>query len=78
MSSSLTGKVEGSVEIKAPAEMFHDMLLNRPHHISNASTDKVQACDLHEGDWGKEGSTICWSYSHGKIYLVNQGTILHI
>ncbi|XVF85382.1 hypothetical protein PTKIN_Ptkin17bG0113300 [Pterospermum kingtungense] len=64
MSSSLTGKLEGSVEIKASAEMFHDLLLSRPHHISKASTDKVHACDLHEGDWGNEGSIICWTFSH--------------
>ncbi|XWS34486.1 hypothetical protein CRYUN_Cryun21dG0042300 [Craigia yunnanensis] len=61
-SSSLTGKLEASFDINASAEMFHDMLLNRPHHVSNACADKVQACDLHEGDWGNEGSIICWSY----------------
>ncbi|XP_022735097.1 MLP-like protein 31 [Durio zibethinus] len=64
MSSSLTGKLEGSVEIQASAEEFHDMLSNRPHHVSNASADKVQGCDLHEGDWGKQGSIVCWSYFH--------------
>ncbi|EOY01011.1 MLP-like protein 28, putative [Theobroma cacao] len=64
MSSSLTGKLEAYVEIKASAEMFMDMLCNRPHHVSNACSDKVQACDLHDGDWGKEGSIICWSYVH--------------
>ncbi|XP_022776426.1 MLP-like protein 28 [Durio zibethinus] len=62
--SSLIGKVETDVELKASAEKFHDMFCNRPHHISNASSDKVQACSLHEGDWGKEGSIICWNYVH--------------
>ncbi|KAI6668164.1 hypothetical protein NL676_028576 [Syzygium grande] len=28
------------------------------------STDKIQGVDLHNGDWGKAGSVICWSYTH--------------
>ncbi|XVE92013.1 hypothetical protein REPUB_Repub01dG0060600 [Reevesia pubescens] len=70
--SSLTGKMEASVEIKASAEMFHDLMFNRPHHVSNACPDKVQACDLHYGGWGKHGSIVCWSYFHGKIQRYNQ------
>ncbi|OMO99693.1 hypothetical protein COLO4_13134 [Corchorus olitorius] len=64
MSSSLTGKMEGSVEIEAPAEAFHEMFLKRPHHISNACAHKVQGCDLHEGEFGKPGSIVCFRYFH--------------
>ncbi|XVE92011.1 hypothetical protein REPUB_Repub01dG0060400 [Reevesia pubescens] len=64
MSSSLTGKLEASAEIEASAEMFHDMMFSRPHHVSNACPDKIQACDLHYGGWGKHGSIVCWSYFH--------------
>ena len=63
---SLFGKVEADVEIKAPAEKFHELFSCRPHHISNVSPGKVQGCALHEGDWGKEGSVIFWDYVHGK------------
>ncbi|EOY01017.1 MLP-like protein 28 [Theobroma cacao] len=64
MSSVLTGKLEADVEIKASAEKFHDMFCNRPHHVSKASSDKIQGCDLHDGDWGTVGSIVYWSYVH--------------
>ncbi|EEF28117.1 Major latex protein, putative [Ricinus communis] len=28
------------------------------------SPDKIQKCDLHEGEWGKHGTIICWNYTH--------------
>jgi len=61
---TLFGKVETDVEIKASAEKFHEVFSGRPHHISNVSSDKIQGCALHEGDWGKEGSVIYWDYVH--------------
>ncbi|GKU98018.1 hypothetical protein SLEP1_g11075 [Rubroshorea leprosula] len=59
-----TGKVETDVELKASAEKFHEVFCGRPHHISNVSPDKIQGVELHDGEWGKEGSIICWSYVH--------------
>ncbi|CAK9324048.1 unnamed protein product [Citrullus colocynthis] len=59
---SLAGKVEAQVEMKAPASKLHEMIVKRPHHISNVSGDKIQGCQLHEGDWGKAGSIISWNY----------------
>ncbi|KAL0003971.1 hypothetical protein SO802_011532 [Lithocarpus litseifolius] len=59
---SLFGKVEADVEIKAPAEKFHEIISCRPHHISNVSPGKIQGCALHEGEWGNEGSVINWDY----------------
>ncbi|CAF2063922.1 BnaC06g31980D [Brassica napus] len=64
--SSLLGKLEAYVEIKASAEQFHNMFTARPHHVSKASPGYIQGCDLHEGDWGKPGSVIFWNYFHGK------------
>ncbi|GLT99821.1 hypothetical protein SLE2022_172340 [Rubroshorea leprosula] len=61
---SLYGKLEADVEIKAPANKFHEVFCSRPHHISTMSPDKIQACNLHEGDLGKEGSVIGWNYVH--------------
>ncbi|XP_030529105.1 MLP-like protein 28 [Rhodamnia argentea] len=58
------GKVETDVEIKAPADKFHQVISCRPHHISNMSPGTVRGVDLHDGDWGKAGSIICWSYTH--------------
>ncbi|KAM4119710.1 hypothetical protein ACJW30_03G080200 [Castanea mollissima] len=61
---SLFGKVEADVEIKAPAEKFHEIVSCRPHHISSVSPGLIQGCALHEGDWGNEGSVIKWDYVH--------------
>ncbi|KAK8627601.1 hypothetical protein V6N13_135209 [Hibiscus sabdariffa] len=66
-STSLVGKLESSTEIEASAEMFHHMLLHKPHHVSNASPNHVRACDLHHSDWGKVGSIICWTYFLGEL-----------
>ncbi|KAL1189911.1 MLP-like protein 34 [Cardamine amara subsp. amara] len=62
--STLVGKLETEVEIKASAGKFHHMFTGRPHHVSNASPGNIQGCDLHEGDWGKVGSIIFWNYVH--------------
>ncbi|GLT36906.1 hypothetical protein SLA2020_112520 [Shorea laevis] len=59
---SLTGKLGTDVELKASAERFHEMLCSRPYHVSNASPGKILGVDLHEGELGKEGSIICWTY----------------
>lgn len=67
--SSLVGKLEADVEIKASADMFHHMFAGKPHHVSKASPGNIQGCDLHEGDWGKVGSIIYWNYVHGKLML---------
>lgn len=62
---SLCGKLHADVEMKAPAKMVHKMFHKTPHHVSNACGDKMQDCQLHEGDWGQVGSVICWNYIHG-------------
>ncbi|GMI78576.1 MLP-like protein 43, major latex protein like 43 [Hibiscus trionum] len=63
-SSALTGKLEADVEIKATPQQFHDMFTNKPHHVRHTCGDKVQGCELHEGEFGKVGSIITWRYVH--------------
>ncbi|XP_019093826.1 PREDICTED: MLP-like protein 43 [Camelina sativa] len=62
--SSLVGKLETEVEIKASAEKFHHMFAEKPHHVSKATPGKIHGCELHEGDWGKVGSIVIWKYVH--------------
>jgi hypothetical protein len=62
--SSLVGKLETDVEIKASADKFHHMFAGKPHHVSKASPGTIQGCDLHEGDWGTVGSIVFWNYVH--------------
>ncbi|MFQ6664405.1 hypothetical protein Gotur_031532 [Gossypium turneri] len=63
-SSTLTGKLEADVDIKASPEQFHEMFAHKPHHVHHTCYDKIQGCDLHEGEWGKVGSIVHWSYVH--------------
>ncbi|KAH0897582.1 hypothetical protein HID58_047150 [Brassica napus] len=51
--STLVGKLETDVEIKASAGKFHHMFAGRPHHVSKATPGNIQNCELHEGNWGK-------------------------
>ena len=64
----LFGKVEADVEITASASKFHEIFHQKPHHISNFSTD-IHVVDLLEGEWGKVGSIIVWRYSHGLSFF---------
>lgn len=63
--SSLLGELEVEVEIKSPAAKFYHMYAGRPHHVAKATPRNVQACDLHDGEWGEVGSIIFWNYVHG-------------
>ncbi|WRX16401.1 Bet v I/Major latex protein - like 10 [Theobroma cacao] len=58
MASALTGKLEGDVEIKASAEKFHDMFCNKPHHVSNTCSEKVQGCELHDDGEAKKAKQV--------------------
>ncbi|KDP44595.1 hypothetical protein JCGZ_22177 [Jatropha curcas] len=64
---SLTGKLEADVEIKASADKFHDVFGSRPHHLKHATPHNVQGCELHDGEFGKEGSVVCWNYVHDGV-----------
>ncbi|KAK9027901.1 hypothetical protein V6N11_067722 [Hibiscus sabdariffa] len=63
-SSGPVHKLEVDVEIKASPEQFHDMFANKPHHVHHTCYDKIQGCELHEGEWGKVGTVVDWSYVH--------------
>ncbi|KAK8522633.1 hypothetical protein V6N13_115592 [Hibiscus sabdariffa] len=72
-SSPLIGKLEFDVEIDATPEQFYHMWAHRPHHVHHTSYEKVQGCDLHEGEFGKPGVIICWKYVHdGKAKIAKQ------
>ncbi|KAK7323565.1 hypothetical protein VNO77_27042 [Canavalia gladiata] len=69
MAYSQLQKLESRVHIKASAEKFHDLFSNRTHHIAKICPDKVQAINIHKGEWGSEGSIISWNYLHeGKAH----------
>ncbi|KAG4208263.1 hypothetical protein ERO13_A03G119900v2 [Gossypium hirsutum] len=72
-SSALTGKIEADVEIKSSPGQFHEMFAHKPHHVHHTCYDKIQGCDLLEGEWGKVGTIISWRYVHdGKAKVSKQ------
>ncbi|KAJ0231965.1 hypothetical protein HA466_0294400 [Hirschfeldia incana] len=62
--SSLVGILETTVDLKCSTEKFHDMLVGRPHHVSNVSPSYIQGCELHEGEMGQVGAIVVWNYVH--------------
>ncbi|KAK1380597.1 Kirola [Heracleum sosnowskyi] len=69
----LTGKLVSKTKIVSSGDVFHELWSSTPHHVANISPEKVQGCDLHEGDFGKAGSIICWRYVHeGKKKIAKQ------
>ncbi|CAO2812939.1 unnamed protein product [Amaranthus hypochondriacus] len=62
--AGLKRKFEGEIEIRvAGGDVFHELVHEKPHEISNIHPELVQGCDLHDGDFGTPGSIICWNYS---------------
>lgn len=60
----IIGKLETEVDIKSSGDLYHELFGSKPHHVSNITPDKVQACKLHEGEYGNHGSVVAWHYTH--------------
>jgi len=60
----LKAKLIQRTEIKSSGDVFHELFAKKPHHISTIASEKVQGCDLHDGEFGKKDSIISWSYYH--------------
>ena len=74
--AGLKRRLEGEIEIRAAGgDAFHEILVNRPHHLTNVNPGLVQGCDLHEGTFGKQGSKICWRYTIGNAYKHNSASV---
>ncbi|KAL3751234.1 hypothetical protein ACJRO7_012110 [Eucalyptus globulus] len=59
----LEGKVEEEFDINSPAHRFYKRLSYEQHHLPDASPDKVQGAEIHEGDWVTPGSVKLWNYT---------------
>lgn len=62
---SLGGELGTVIEVKASAAQFHEVFSCRPHLVTSTSPGNVQSCELMEGEWGKPGSVICWTFTRG-------------
>ncbi|KAL3831053.1 hypothetical protein ACJIZ3_019855 [Penstemon smallii] len=71
--AGLPCKLTAQLAFKAGGDVFHHLLANRPKHLSNVSPGKIQGCDLHQGEFGNNGSIIQWSYTlDGKQQIAKQ------
>ncbi|KAL8137479.1 hypothetical protein V2J09_003480 [Rumex salicifolius] len=59
----LKGKLIGEVEVRSCGDLFHDLFATKPHEIATISPIHIQACDIHDGEFGKPGSTLVWNYT---------------
>lgn len=64
--ASLPNKLIAQVAFKAGGDVFHHLIANKPHHFAKATPGKIQSCDLHQGEYGINGSVIQWKYTVGK------------
>lgn len=54
----LSGKVEGSVEIQSPGDIFFDILGTKKALLPKICPNIMPRIDLVEGEWGTPGCTI--------------------
>ncbi|EPS58825.1 hypothetical protein M569_15989 [Genlisea aurea] len=45
-------------------DIFYQVLKNNPHRLSASSPQFVQGCKVEEGEFGKPGSVIVWTFTH--------------
>ncbi|KAL8037622.1 hypothetical protein ABFX02_11G050600 [Erythranthe guttata] len=60
----LTGKLISAIEFKAGGDVFHELIRHKPHQITDIAPEKVQGCDLHEGEYGHVGTIVNWRYTY--------------
>ncbi|KAK7390592.1 hypothetical protein VNO78_25901 [Psophocarpus tetragonolobus] len=66
-------KLETRVPIEASAEKLFDIFCNKTHTIANIFPEKIQAVEIHEGEWGAERSVISWNYiNDGKTCVAKE------
>ena len=68
---SLAGTLETELELKSPADKLFKRLSREIHHTPNASSDKVHAIEVQEGDWAAPGSVKLWSCTIGKDHIIH-------
>ncbi|KAK7273858.1 hypothetical protein RIF29_14922 [Crotalaria pallida] len=60
---ALSGKVEGEIEIQAPAAKFYNIFRKQLHQLPKIATEHVHGAKVHAGDWENVGSIKDWDYS---------------
>ncbi|MCD7446133.1 hypothetical protein HAX54_041518 [Datura stramonium] len=61
---SLEGKLVSEIKIKCDGNVFHEIYMERPYHISSMSPNRIRNVDILEGEWGSVGSVVAWDFFH--------------
>ncbi|XP_015075858.1 kirola-like [Solanum pennellii] len=75
---SLEGKLVSEINIKCDRDVFHEIIMYKPHYICNICPDKIQNVDIHEGDLGTIGSVRFWKFTHDGKEMVAKEVIEEI
>ncbi|PIN08466.1 hypothetical protein CDL12_18957 [Handroanthus impetiginosus] len=71
--ASLPCKLIAQIAFKPGGDVFHYIVANKPQHLTKATPGFIQACDLHQGNYGTNGSVIQWKYTvDGKAQTARQ------
>ncbi|KAK4391694.1 Kirola [Sesamum angolense] len=74
--AGLPCKLIAQIAFKAGGDVFHQLFTKKPQHLATVTPVKIQACDLHQGNYGINGSVIQWKYTiDGKEQTAKQ--LLH-
>ncbi|PIN08467.1 hypothetical protein CDL12_18958 [Handroanthus impetiginosus] len=63
--ASLPCKLMAQIPFKVGGDVFYRLFTNNPQHFSKITPAKIQACDLHDGDYGINGSAVEWKFTVG-------------
>ncbi|KAK3442608.1 hypothetical protein EUGRSUZ_B02915 [Eucalyptus grandis] len=63
---TLAGTLKTELELKSPADKYFKGISSKLQHAPNASSEKVHAIEVHEGDWEAPGSVKLWTYTISK------------
>ncbi|KAJ4710005.1 MLP protein [Melia azedarach] len=63
---SLVRELGTVIEVRVSAAEFHEVFSCRPYISTITSPGNVQSCELVEGEWGKTGSFISWTFTRDK------------
>ncbi|KAL3369999.1 hypothetical protein AABB24_007165 [Solanum stoloniferum] len=75
---SLEGKLVSEINIKCDGDVFHEIIMYKPHHMCNICPDKIQKVDIHEGELGTIDSVRLWKFTNDGKEMVAKEVIEEI
>lgn len=67
--AGLPDRLIAQIAFKAGGDVFHEILAKKPKHLAKVIPNKVQDCELQQGQFGTAGSVIHWTYTLGILFI---------